>query len=50
MNTSELFERHLNAERFKGSEPFPYPAEPEPEHDLAWEAEIEEAWLMGYEL
>ena len=21
MNTSELFERHLNAERFKGSEP-----------------------------
>jgi len=47
MNISEQFERHFHPDQFKGSEPRPVPAEPEPEHDLAWESEMQAEWQMG---
>tara|TARA_R110000850_G_scaffold43884_1_gene112263 strand:- start:282 stop:479 length:198 start_codon:yes stop_codon:yes gene_type:complete len=42
MNVSDQFERHFNAELFKGSEPRTTPVEPE--HDLAWESEMQWEW------
>lgn len=44
MNVSDQFERHFNAELFKGSEPRTTPVEPE--HDLVWESEMQEEFLM----